>query len=64
MADTGVKPPTTTGATYNAWTNPTNAYANDGSYATPIRTAANSAFNMTGATVTSLYGTVRGYRAP
>ncbi len=32
--------------------------------ATPIRTAANASFWMAGATVTSLYGTVRGYKGP
>ena len=32
MAVTEYKLPTSTGETYNAWTNPTNAYTDDGSY--------------------------------
>lgn len=33
MADTGFLNPAATGETYNEWSNPTNAYASDGSYA-------------------------------
>lgn len=40
MADTGWKFPTATGAKHNDWTNPTNAYADDGNYTTALSTAA------------------------
>lgn len=43
MADTGYKAPTATGAENNKWTNPANAYANDGSYATRADAAGGNA---------------------